>query len=138
MAKASSPIRLQQDLMQAAELAAKRFHRSTAEQIEYWAALGQSVSSTLDPDVVLAIKTGLAKLNVEPVVSTGVDPDAVFGKLESQRKSGALLSGVTNARIRYQASSTYPGWLERIDQNGDVIVGQFKEGEFIPMEESIR
>jgi hypothetical protein len=49
MAKAASPIRLQKELMQAAELTAKRFHRSTAEQIEYWADLGRSVSSTLDP-----------------------------------------------------------------------------------------
>jgi hypothetical protein len=44
MAKAASPIRLQEELMQAAESTAKRFHRSTAEQIEYWADLGRSVS----------------------------------------------------------------------------------------------
>ncbi|WP_269617933.1 TA system antitoxin ParD family protein [Zhongshania sp. BJYM1] len=49
MAKAASPIRLQQDLMQAAESTAKRFHRSTAEQIEYWAELGRSVSSSINP-----------------------------------------------------------------------------------------
>lgn len=136
MAKAASPIRLQQDLMQAAELAGKRFHRSTAEQIEYWAALGQSVSSTLDPDVVLSIKAGLTRLNVEPVVSPGVDPDEVFGTLESQRKSGVLSRNVTGARIRYQSSSAHPGWLERVDQNGDITVGQFKNGEFIALEET--
>ena len=62
MAKAASPIRFQQDLMQAAESTAKRFHRSTAEQIEYWAELGRSVSSTLDPDILLSIKAGLAKI----------------------------------------------------------------------------
>ncbi|MCB1936185.1 MAG: hypothetical protein KDF59_09600, partial [Nitrosomonas sp.] len=37
MAKSASPIRLQEELMKAAELTASRFHRSTAEQIEYWA-----------------------------------------------------------------------------------------------------
>ncbi len=52
MAKAASPIRLQEELMQAAESTAKLFHRSTAEQIKYWADLGHSVSSTLDPDVL--------------------------------------------------------------------------------------
>ncbi|MCK5666750.1 MAG: hypothetical protein KAI17_24840, partial [Thiotrichaceae bacterium] len=37
MAKALSPVRLQDDLMKAAKLTGDRFHRSTAEQIEYWA-----------------------------------------------------------------------------------------------------
>lgn len=34
MAKSASPIRLQQDIMRAAEATGRRFHRSTAEQIE--------------------------------------------------------------------------------------------------------
>jgi ParD-like antitoxin of type II ParDE toxin-antitoxin system len=42
MAKAASPIRLQTELMQQAEPTAKRFHRSSAEQIEYWADLGSA------------------------------------------------------------------------------------------------
>ncbi len=41
MAKSASPIRLQEDLMQAAALTGERFHRSTAEQIEYWAEMVQ-------------------------------------------------------------------------------------------------
>ena len=57
MAKAASPIRLQQDLMQAAETTAKRFHRSTAEQVEYWAELGRSVAATLDPEMEVCNKT---------------------------------------------------------------------------------
>ncbi|MCF6202823.1 MAG: ParD-like family protein [Methylococcaceae bacterium] len=59
MAKSASPIRLQADLMQAAEITAKRYHRSTAEQIEYWADLGRTVASTLDPDVLLSVAAGL-------------------------------------------------------------------------------
>lgn len=135
MAKAASPIRLQQDLMQAAESAAKRFHRSTAEQVEYWAAIGQSVSATLDPDVLLSIKAGLTKLSVEPVVSPRLDPDAVFNSLESQRNSGTLMHAVTGSQVRYQSSAAHPGWLERIDEGGEAVVGQFKGGEFIVMDE---
>lgn len=69
MAKATSPIRLQEDLMALAKLTASRFHRSTAEQIEYWAELGRSVASKLDPDVLLSISSGLATIKVEPVYS---------------------------------------------------------------------
>ena len=138
MVKAVSPIRLQQNLMQSAELAGKRFHRSTAEQIEYWAALGQSVSSTLNPDILLAIQTGLAKLNVEPVISPRINPDTVFGNLERQRKDSVLPDKVTSACTRYQVSSANPGWLEAIGVNGEVTVGQFKNGEFIAMEDAKR
>lgn len=131
MAKASSPIRLQQDLMQQAESTARRFHRSTAEQIEYWAELGRSVSSKLDPDVLLSISAGLTRLNVEPVISEPVDPDEVFSDLEIQRDNGSLQRNVTSSPVRYQVSLKQPGFLESIDQKGDVITGRFKNGEFI-------
>lgn len=133
MAKAASPIRLQQELMQAAESTAKRFHRSTAEQIEYWAELGRSVSSALNPDVLLSVKTGLARLRVEQVVSPRVDPDTVFGVMESQRTQQALPAAVTNSPVRYQSSLSHPGYLERIEQNGEVRVGQFKDGQFVAL-----
>lgn len=136
MAKAASPIRLQQDLMQAAESTAKRFHRSTAEQIEYWAELGRSVSSSINPDVLLAIKSGLAKLNVEQVVSSRVDPDAVFNALDNQRKNQSFQDELTASPFHYQSSLTHPGWLERVNQDGGVVVGQFKNGQFIVMDEA--
>ncbi len=131
MAKSASPIRLQAELMQAAELTAKRFHRSTAEQIEYWADLGRSVSSMLDPDVLLSVSSGLTKLKTEPVVSTPVDPDDVFKSLESNREAGILQEGVTNSAVRYQASKKQPGYLERVDHEGQITLGQFKNGQFI-------
>ena len=109
MAKASSPIRLQNDLMQAAGLTAKRFHRSAAEQIEYWAELGRSVSSTLDPDVLLSVVSGLTKIKTEPVYSPAIDPSDVFDALERERKDGSLSSSVTQSAIRYQASTNHPG-----------------------------
>jgi len=59
MAKAASPIRLQDELMQAASLTSKRFHRSTAEQIEYWADIGRQASEVLDPDVLVSLGSGL-------------------------------------------------------------------------------
>ena len=94
MAKASSPIRLQQQLMQAAELAASRHHRSTAEQIEYWAELGQAVAATLDPDVLLAIKAGIKRLRVESVVTKPINPESVFETLEAKRQDKTLQQSI--------------------------------------------
>ncbi|MEH6503334.1 MAG: hypothetical protein V7682_05460 [Cycloclasticus sp.] len=132
MAKASSPIRLQDDLMQSAKLTAKRFHRSAAEQIEYWAELGRSVSSTLDPDVLLSVVSGLTKIKTEPVHSPRIDPSNVFNALERERKGGQLSNAVSQSVLRYQASSTHPGFLERIERNGAITIGLFENGQFIP------
>jgi len=53
MAKASSPIRIQSELMSNAAVLGKLHHRSAAEQIEYWASIGQKVESLLDPESLL-------------------------------------------------------------------------------------
>lgn len=131
MPKSSSPIRLQDDLMQAAAITGERFHRSTAEQIEYWASIGRQVSSLLDPDVLLSITAGLARVRVESVTSAPLDPDEVFRSLEQERAQGTLSAAVTSSPIRYQASRAHPGHLERIGPNGQIAVGAFKEGRFI-------
>ncbi len=135
MAKAISPVRLQNDLMQAAKLTGERFHRSTAEQIEYWADIGRKVSTVLDPDTLISISTGLTQVKVEPIYGTPIDPDDVFNSLETQRQQGTLTKVVTDSALKYQSSITQPGYLERIDQKGNVSVGQFKNGEFVTVDE---
>jgi len=135
MAKAMSPVRLQNDLMQAAKLTGERFHRSTAEQIEYWADIGRKVSTVLDPDTLLSISTGLTKVKVEPIYGNPIDPDDVFNSLEAQRQQGTLAEAVTGSDLKYQSCLTQPGYLERIDQKGNVLVGQFENGEFVSIDE---
>lgn len=135
MAKASSPIRLQEELMQVAESTAKRYHRSTAEQIEYWADLGRSVSSSLNPDILLSVLSGLTVIKTEPVISSPIDPDNVFQSLETDRKSGILKNTVTNSALSYQASTKHQGYLEQIDPSGNITTGQFEKGRFIGLDE---
>ena len=135
MAKSLSPIRLQEDLMRNAALAGARLHRSAAEQIEYWASLGQQIAGFVDPDSLTDIAAGVARLRVEPVVGSPVAPNAVFAAVESDRTSGRLSGKVTNAAFRYQASVTHPGYLERIDKNGVRTLGLFRDGVFIARDE---
>ena len=135
MVKAASPVRLQQDLMQAATVAGERQHRSAAEQIEYWASIGRSVGNQVDADSLLAISTGLARLKVEAVSAPTLNPDEVFAALEHEREAGTLASSVTNSPVRYQASTSHPGQLEQISTDGQVVVGQFSKGVFTPMAE---
>jgi len=134
MAKSPSPVRLQEELMQSATQAGARHHRSAAEQIEYWAALGRQVCRFVDPDSLLDVEAGLARLQVEPVVAEPVAPEAVFSSVELARQSGELPHLVSKAAIRYQASASQPGALERIAADGSRTTGSFSNGIFIPCE----
>ena len=84
-----------------------------------------------DPDTLISIATGLTQINVEPIYGKPIDPDDVFKLLEAQRQQGTLTQTVTDSAIKYQSSLTQPGYLERIDQNGNVLVGQFENGDWV-------
>lgn len=133
MAKAASPIRLQADLMQFAKIAGKQQHRSTAEQIEYWADMGRRISAILDSDDLLSVASGLAKIKIEPVYGQPINPDDVFESLEVDRSAGSLTQIISNSTTRYQISESHPGYLEQINQAGKITTGQFDNGEFIPL-----
>ena len=133
MPKAASPVRLQEGLMESARVSGAALHRSAAEQIEYWADIGRKVSRIIDPEILLAVEAGLARITVEKVEAVNVNPESVFAALEADRASGELASAIAEqSPIRYQASKTSPGLLERVGSAGDVVLGQFVNGDFIP------
>ena len=131
MTKSASPIRLENNLMQAAKMTGKRYKRSTAEQIEYWADIGRSVAGVIDPDILISIQSGLSKVNVEAVNTVPISADDVFSNLDRQRDSGELTKNITTTSSKYQASATTPGLLEEIDQDGNVRTGMFEKGRFV-------
>jgi len=134
MAKHSSPIRLEKDLMTAAQRAALLHKRTASEQIEYWADLGKSVSKIINPETLIAFKSGLAKLTVEKVNAVAVDPGDVFNQLERQRISGELSHKVTSTSFKYQASKERPGLLEQVDDEGNHTLGNFNNGKFVALD----
>ena len=135
MVKAASPIRLQKALMESARVSGSVLHRSAAEQIEYWADLGRKISNVIDPEVLLAVQAGLARITVEEVEATAVDPDSVFSSLENNRETGVLAAAIAErSPIRYQASASHSGLLEQVNSAGESIVGTFVNGEFQPSE----
>ncbi|MFM9099970.1 MAG: TA system antitoxin ParD family protein [Cyanobium sp.] len=125
-------MRLQEELMRSAALAGSLHQRSAAQQVEYWAALGREVAEWLDPERLLEVKTGLARLKLEPVRAAAVDPERVFAAVEEARGNGSLAASVSSAAVRYQASSRHPGYLERINSDGSRSIGSFSGGVFHP------
>ncbi|NQY38231.1 MAG: hypothetical protein HRT37_25495 [Alteromonadaceae bacterium] len=131
MAKAISPIRLQNDLMNSAKVIGALMHRSAAEQIEYWAYLGQKMSDIITPQTLLDINAGLTKISVQPVVDSSVNFDDVLNEVHLRAASGELSQTIANGKIRYQASDSHPGFLEQIAPDGSVTIGLFKAGDFL-------
>lgn len=131
MAKANSPIRLERELMEQAKLAGSLHKRSASEQIEYWASIGRNVAQQLDPDTMLRINSGLAKIRVESTEFGPVNAATVIANLQTQRESGELAQQVSSTPVKYRASREHEGYLERVDQHGKTEVGQFENGTFI-------
>ncbi len=130
----SNPMRLDRELVQAASAVAERQKRSVPRQIEYWAELGRSVESVLDPETLIAVQEGLARLVVEMAPSAPVSSADVFRDLDNSRARGTLSTRVSSAPVRYQASTSAPGLLEQIHSDGAKILGRFSSGQFVPIE----
>jgi len=130
MAKAQSPVRLQQGLMASAATVGSLFNRSAAEQVEYWATIGRSMQNLLGPDTLLDINAGVKTISVEEAVQVRLNPNDVFAAVERDRKTGALAALLNTGEVRYQASTSAPGLLEQISPDGSVLVGTFNGGVF--------
>jgi len=132
MSKSAPPIRISRELYDAAELAGQVEQRSSAKQIEHWARIGRLAAKTLSGNDLLAITSGVAETTARYHSAAGSDPDRVFAALESDRESGQLSERVTSGGMRYQASPSHPGLLERIDGEGRRVIGSFTDGKFVP------
>ena len=78
--------------------------------------------------------TFLTHLQPELINGQPVDPDNVFDTLEQQRDQDILSESVTRSALRYQASMTHPDYLEQITSEGAATIGQFRNGNFHPVE----
>ena len=128
----SIALRLDDALVHEAETEALLQHRTTPKQIEYWAQVGRAVTRTLSANDLLAVSQGLAELRLTPRTATPVDADAVFAAVEEGRSGGASAREVSRAAVRYEASRTHPGLLDRIDADGQRESGRFRDGVFVP------
>jgi hypothetical protein len=127
----ANPLRLNPELLEAAERASLVQKRSVPKQIEFWATLGQAVENVIDYSDIFAILQGLKKISIEPVEPVAVPTEDVFATLENGRANGELAEKVTRTVIYYEASRRRPGLLDRVNTaTGERCTGQFRNGEF--------
>ncbi|RJQ68238.1 MAG: hypothetical protein C4519_23575 [Desulfobacteraceae bacterium] len=131
----ANPLRLNPDLIEAAERASLVQKRSVPKQIEFWATLGQALENVIDYADIFAILQGLKKVSIEPVTPAPVDPEHVFSDLEKSRSKGDLAEKIAPGRVYYEASRSRPGLLDRVDNgSGERRTGQFRNGEFVAVQ----
>lgn len=116
--------------MATAEAVARSQHRSTAEQIEHWAEIGRLIEPQLAADDLRA----LAMHTVEVEVKKRPPPtaDHVWNQLSARHSDDAPVDRLLGLGTRYQISIENPGWLERLDDNDAMTIGQFRDGQFVP------
>lgn len=127
----SRPIRLDAELIAAAEMQGKASHRSTPSQIEFWASIGRRLAPILSPKDLLAIGQGLARISIETEPSTRVDPDAVFAAVAQQRGTPFISTAANPAPFQYESSQT-AGYIDRVDADGNRVTGKMINGQFVP------
>lgn len=128
---ASRSIRLDAELVEAAEAQGKTFHRSAPSQIEFWAALGRRLAPILSHKDLLAIGQGLAHIRVETGSSTRINPDEVFAAVAQHRNTPFVSTAAHPALFQYEASKT-SGYIDRVDADGSRTTGKMIDGQFVP------
>lgn len=124
-------LRLDESLVIEAQREAKVQHRSINGQVEYWARLGKAIASKINAADAFAVTQGLKKIHLETSQGISIDPDAVLSDLEADRANDFSGKPVTSAPFYFEASTSTPGCLDRVDiASGSRETGRFKNGKF--------
>ncbi len=125
----SRPIRLNSELIAAAEIEGRASHRSAPSQIEFWASIGRRLAHVLSPKDLVAIGQG-ARVSIEVGPSPRIDPDIVFSAV-AQHPNAPFISAASNpSPLQYEASAL-PGYIDRVDANGNRVTGKMIDGQFV-------
>ena len=128
----SSPLRVNDNLFQDAEIEGSIMNRSTAKQVEFWAELGKRVAQSVTPSDMLALLQGIAHVRVELPDSQPVNPEVVFAAVDKASAAGTFGQQITRGGLYYEASKNRPGLLDRVMPDGSRLTGRFNNGSFVP------
>lgn len=129
------PVKLADDLVNAAREEAKRADRSITAQIEHWAKLGRAAEAELSHPDHTALKESGGNLE-----RAGVDPArraAIYELLERIARSPDRSAVTQHLRRRdkalYEADDEEPGIVIRVDPDGTRTRGRLVSRRFVPL-----
>lgn len=131
MAKHTSPMRLNEQLVNDAKIIGSTLNRTTAEQIEYWSEIGRRVSSNLSPAQVISLFNGSATIKIESPHEQQIDPFEVTNEVKADTTLSRDLLSQGNVLYSPNTSISHLGALKASYPNGDVKYGHFVNGNFV-------
>jgi len=123
----SQPVKLSDDLVLEARVAAEAQERSIAGQVEYWAKIGRSVSELLNGRVQQRLVANQAEKSLSEIIET-VDKPEGRARLKVYLESRPF--------PHFEAHPTRKGLLIRIEEDGHRSVGRFRNRQFIEVAET--
>ena len=131
----AQPVKLSDDLIQAARTTAQDASRSLAGQIEHWASIGRAVEGLLTSSDVHSLKRSNAGGG-----NSAADMDqrneivnALTAALRPEMASATSERiGQLNA-VRYGTDPAFPGLMIRVDADGTKTPGRFVGRTFVPI-----
>ncbi|MFC3120751.1 TA system antitoxin ParD family protein [Agaribacter flavus] len=131
MAKHTSPMRLNEQLVKDAQIIGSTLNRTTAEQIEYWSEVGKRVSANLTHAQVISLFQGSASIKIETHCEQEINPFDVANEVNADTSLSHDLHSQGNVLYSPNTDMTHVGTLKATFPNGEVKFGNFVNGNFV-------
>jgi hypothetical protein len=139
------PVKLSDNLIEAAREAAPLAHRSLAAQIEHWATLGRAIEGSLTSDQSAVLKRGGVREPAARPYNSALIPDpsqilatALEHAVSPEFAAQVRLSLGRQAGPKYGTHPDFPGQLVRHNADGTLTPGRMVNREFQPTDEAPR
>ena len=130
------PVKLSDDLIEAARSAAEDADRSIAGQVEHWTRLGRAVEAALTVGDAQTLKRSRGEIGRE--MPEAKRREVLLGVLRlAVNTAGVAHLGALpkpTGRPRYGTDPAFPGFLVRVEPDGRRTPGRFVNRRFIPLE----
>ena len=126
----TTPVRLDQSLMEAAKTQGSLSTRTPPEQIQYWATIGKSVESLLTSADLLSLMAETVEIQLVHKEAPYIDPMSVLLDPMASASNQQVKANAMSVGFAYQASNLHPDKLEKIYPDGKIEVGTFIGGVF--------
>jgi hypothetical protein len=124
------PVKLSDELVDAARREAASTDRSITGQIEHWVKIGRSVEKVLRHQDIQALKRAPTDLTLTAQMRHAVE--AALGRAIAETDQRALAQRLKAGRTVYQNDPAGSGMLERIDAGGKRTLGRLVNRQFVP------
>ena len=129
------PVKLSDDLVEAARNEAVVVDRSITAQIEHWAKIGRAVEALVSHSDIIALKNAKAGArDSAPSQATSEVIQTLFMKIATSPDRSAILDLLASRhQPTYGADPRWPGMVVRFDPDGTKTPGRFENRQFIPI-----